>query len=96
MPRQKPDELGLCHRDGCGEKAIWKARLILKESPLKGRTTVWCCDQHKQDAKDFILNDENRDRLCELLVDNNFCTIYNVRQVVKRFADVEFFDPFND
>jgi hypothetical protein len=93
--RVKPDELGLCHKDGCGERAVWKARLILRESPhnLKGRTTVWVCDAHKKDARDYILNDQNRAALCQLLVDNNFATIFNVGKLVKTYADVEFFDP---
>lgn len=96
MPREKPDHLGLCHRDGCGEFAKWKARLVLRGSPLKGRTTIWVCDAHKQDATDFILNDENRSKLVDLLVDNNFADRETARGHVKHNAAVEFFDPWTE
>jgi hypothetical protein len=94
--RQKPDELGLCHRDGCGEPAKWKARLVLRGSILKGRTTLWVCDAHKKDAEEYILNDENRTKLVDLLVENNFAPLTVARGHVKYNAAVEFIDPFNE
>lgn len=96
MPREKPDHLGLCHRDGCGEFAKWKARLIFRDTEplIKGRVTVWVCDAHKPDAEAYILNDENRDRLVEHLVDNNFCDRDTAVFMVRHNLLVEFFDPF--
>jgi hypothetical protein len=94
--REKPDHLGICHKDGCGELAKWKARLVLRGSPLRGRTTVWVCDQHQRDAKEYILNDQNRDRLVDLLVENNFADLETARGHIKHNADVEFFDPFDE
>lgn len=93
--REKPDHLGLCHRDGCGEKATLKARLLLRGTILKARTTVWVCDKHQKDAKDYILNNENREKLVELLVDNNFSDKVTAQGLVRHCADVEFFDPYD-
>jgi len=94
--REKPDHLGLCHRDGCGEPAKWKARLILRGTPLKGRTTIWVCEEHKKDAEDFILNEQNRDRLVDLLVNENFSDYDTAAGMVRYNAAVEFFDPFDE
>lgn len=93
--RKKPDYLGICHRDGCGEFAKWKARLILRDTPIMGRTTVWVCDAHKKDAEEFILNSDNRDRFVDLLITNKYYVNRpNAQRKVQNDAAVEFFDPF--
>ena len=70
--RVKPDEFGLCHRDGCGEEATVECEWVLRNTPLKALTTVKVCDQHKADAEAYVLNDDNRNRFVKLLLDENW------------------------
>jgi hypothetical protein len=84
----KPDNV--CHADGCGDLATWRAVLILRGTPLKGDTTLRVCDKHRFLAKNFILNSQNRDRLMSHLVAENFCDIFLAHGVVRHNAAVTF------
>jgi hypothetical protein len=82
--------INLCGHDGCGNRAIFQATLILRGSPLKGASTIKVCEQHRPEAVGFILNDENRTRLAQLLVNENFCDAFIAHGMVKHNAAVEF------
>ena len=76
--RRKPDELGLCHKDGCGADAKWIAETVLpcENFVVKGLSTIKVCDVHRTDAADYLLNDDNRRSYWKLLVDNNYVVDY--------------------
>lgn len=82
--------LNICRRDGCGERAVWQATLVLRGSHLKGATTVCVCEKHVNDAREFVLNDKNRDRLVGHLVSENFATKFIAQGMVKHNVGVEF------
>lgn len=82
--------INLCGHDGCANRAVFQAILILRGSPLKGASTVRVCELHRPEAIGFILNDENRDRLAKLLVAENFCDAFIAHGMVKHNMAVEF------
>lgn len=79
-----------CSRDGCGNLAKWEVELVIKNTPLRGLSTLTVCDDHKDDAKAYILNDENRDTLVKTLISENWSSPAIAHGVVKYNADVEF------
>jgi hypothetical protein len=82
--------VNLCGHDGCGNRAVFQATLILRGSPLKGASTIRVCEAHRLAGEAFILNDENRTRLAQLLVNENFCDAFIAHGMVKHNAAVEF------
>jgi hypothetical protein len=95
--RLKNDELGLCHKDGCGSKAIWECEWRLRETPIKALTTVKVCDDHRADAEEYILNDDNRAQFVGVLMDNNYIKNFETAlQCVKHNSVIDFFPLQND
>lgn len=82
--------LHLCRADGCSDRATFQATLILRGSPLKGATTIRVCETHRQAAEEFVLNDENRQRLVNHLVLEGFAPYELACGMVKHNAAVEF------
>jgi hypothetical protein len=80
----------LCRADGCSDRAVFQATVILRGSPIKGATTVKVCETHRPMATAFCLNDENRTRLASHLVLNGFCNYELAQGMVKHNAAVEF------
>jgi len=88
--RQKPDELGLCHSDGCGEPAEWSVQLVLRGSAIKASTTLKVCSRHQQKAVAFVLGDDNRKALVNHLVDDNWADHQTATRLVHNGAHIEF------
>ena len=82
--------LHICRADGCGERALFQATLVLRGSPLKGATTIRVCECHRPAAEGYVLNDENRSRLVSHLVLEGFCNYEIAQGMVKHNAMVEF------
>jgi hypothetical protein len=82
--------LHLCRADGCGDRAIFQATVVLRGSPIKGATTVKVCEAHRPLAEAFCLNDENRTRLTNRLIIEGFCDAFIAYGMVKHNAAVEF------
>jgi hypothetical protein len=80
----------LCRHDGCGARALWQAILVLRGSPIKGETTIRVCDGHLKAAEAMLLNDQNRDSLVSLLVNEGFADRFVARGMVKHNAAVAF------
>ena len=84
----KPDHI--CRHDGCGERALWQPVVILRNTNLRGETSLRVCDNHKAAAIGFLLNDENRDRLLSMLRDENFESQFNCRNMVRNDLLISF------
>jgi hypothetical protein len=82
--------INLCGHDGCGDRAIFQATLVLRGSPIKGAATIRVCEYHRPAAESFVLNDENRTRLANHLVLEGFCDAFIAYGMVKHNAAVEF------
>ncbi|TAL08272.1 MAG: hypothetical protein EPO02_13295 [Nitrospirae bacterium] len=77
-----------CRHDNCDSEAIWQAHLILLGSPLKGDTTIKVCAAHLKAAEAFLQNDQNRERLVKLLMDEGHGRI-PARDIVVEFRRIE-------
>lgn len=84
----KPDHI--CKFAGCCLRAKWHAELVLLGTPLKGATTIRVCSHHRKEAEAFILNDENRTRLCNRLVLEGLADPFIAYGTVKHNAAVRF------
>jgi hypothetical protein len=90
--RIKPDELGLCHKDGCGNIASWEVEWRLRNTPIKALTTLKVCDDHRADAAEYILSDENRMKFVRTLLDENYIKDFDTAfQCVKHNSIIDFF-----
>ena len=79
-----------CSKDGCNNMAKFECELVLKNTPLRGLSSLTVCEEHKPDAKAYILNDANRDSLVKLLIAENYASPAIAAGTVKHNADVEF------
>lgn len=73
-----PKMIHQCHYTDCDSGARWSVHLHIecqapgKKHLLAFATTIECCDEHQAKVKAYVLSDENREKLSDLLMDNGY------------------------